>query len=258
MEDIALENIKELDMHVGKRLREKRQKLGMTLAYVAERLGVSHQQIQKYEQAQSRISAGMLYQIGQLYGVPSQYFFDGFQSSKQKLGEKRSTDIICHNREKALNILLVEDDPTDELLTRRALEAANHKVNIFCVHDGAQAIEFLRYKTMNVDFPRPDIVLLDLNIPKRDGHYVLKEIKRDRDIQDIPVVILTNSISVQEMISVYKNQASGYISKSFDFDLFQKSMVGFVEYWSLVVVLPNTSQDMECIPLRPISQLQAV
>lgn len=244
------EEIKELDVYVGKRLREKRQKLGMTLAYVAERLSVSHQQIQKYEQAQSRISAGMLYHIGQLYGVPSQYFFDGFQATQQKKGEKVNTDIISHNLEKPLSILLVEDDPTDELLTRRALEAADHKVNIFCVHDGAQAIEFLRYKTMNVDFPRPDIVLLDLNIPKRDGQTVLKEIKRDREIQDIPVIILTNSISVQEMITVYKNQASGYISKSFDYDVFQKNMIGLVDYWSTVVVLPNTAQDSACINLR--------
>ena len=82
------EEIKELDVYVGKRLREKRQKLGMTLAYVAERLSVSHQQIQKYEQAQSRISAGMLYHIGQLYGVPSQYFFDGFQATMQKKRRK--------------------------------------------------------------------------------------------------------------------------------------------------------------------------
>lgn len=244
------EEIKELDVYVGKKLREKRQKLGMTLAYVAEKLCVSHQQIQKYEQAQSRISAGMLYHIGQLYGVPSQYFFDGFQATQQKKGERAGTDIISHNLEKPLSILLVEDDPTDELLTRRALEAADHKVNIFCVHDGAQAIEFLRYKTMNVDFPRPDIILLDLNIPKRDGQTVLKEIKRDREIQDIPVVILTNSISVQEMIAVYKNQASGYISKSFDYDVFQKNMIGLVEYWSTVVVLPNTAQDCTCINLK--------
>jgi len=247
------EEIKELDVYVGKRLREKRQKLGMTLAYVAERLSVSHQQIQKYEQAQSRISAGMLYHIGQLYGVPSQYFFDGFQATQQKKGEKVNTDIISHNLEKPLSILLVEDDPTDELLTRRALEAADHKVNIFCVHDGAQAIEFLRYKTMNVDFPRPDIVLLDLNIPKRDGQTVLKEIKRDREIQDIPVIILTNSISVQEMITVYKNQASGYISKSFDYDVFQKNMIGLVDYWSTVVVLPNTAQEVACINLKAAS-----
>jgi CheY-like chemotaxis protein len=171
----------------------------------------------------------------------------------QKKGEKVNTDIISHNLEKPLSILLVEDDPTDELLTRRALEAADHKVHIFCVHDGAQAIEFLRYKTMNVDFPRPDIVLLDLNIPKRDGQTVLKEIKRDREIQDIPVIILTNSISVQEMIMVYKNQASGYISKSFDYDVFQKNMIGLVDYWSTVVVLPNTAQEAACINLKAAS-----
>jgi DNA-binding response OmpR family regulator len=96
-------------------------------------------------------------------------------------------------------------------------------------------------------------VLLDLNIPKRDGQTVLKEIKRDREIQDIPVIILTNSISVQEMIMVYKNQASGYISKSFDYDVFQKNMIGLVDYWSTVVVLPNTAQEAACINLKAAS-----
>ena len=239
---------KDLEEYVGRRLREKRQKLGMTLAYVAEKLSISHQQIQKYEQAQSRISAAILFQIGQVYGVPSHYFFEGYRSDIEKKPEiPAPTDVITYREEKNLNILLVEDNPADELLTRRALEASKHKINVFCVHDGVQAIEFLRYKTLAADFPRPDVVLLDLNIPKRDGHTVLKEIKRDRDIQDIPVVILTNSISIQEMVSIYKNYASGYISKSFDYDVFEDSLIGFVNYWVSVVVLPNTAQEQPCL-----------
>lgn len=238
---------RELETYVGRRLREKRQKLGMTLAYVAEKLSISHQQIQKYEQAQSRISAPILYQIGQVYGVPSQYFFEGYKPSCEKNLESPLSDVITSREEKSLNILLVEDNPADELLTRRALEASQERLNIFCVHDGVQAIEFLRYKTLAADFPRPDVVLLDLNLPKRDGHAVLKEIKRDRDIQDIPVIVLSNSISIQEMISAYKNYACGYIVKSFDYDIFQEALIGFVKYWVSVVILPNTAKDHACI-----------
>lgn len=240
---------KNLDIHLGRRMREKRLKLGMTLAHVAERLGISHQQIQKYEQAQSRISAGTIFQIGRLYGVPSQYFFEGYAPTTETVPSSLETDTILHDRDRPLNILLVEDDPADELLTRRALDMTTHKVNLFCVHDGVQAIEFLRYKTIQADFPRPDVILLDLNLPKRDGHTVLREVKRDRDIQDIPVVVLSNSISVQEMTAVYKNFASGYINKSFDFDVFQTALLGLINYWSLAVVLPNTARTSSQVTL---------
>lgn len=241
--DNLSDDLKELDVYIGKKLREKRQKLGFTLAQVGENLGVSHQQIQKYEQAQSRVSAGILYQIGHFYGVSPQYFYQGFSSNCRRT-EKRKSDVIFHNPSKALHILLVEDDPADELIMRRALDASNHKINIFCVHDGAQTIDFLRYKkNLNVDFPRPDLILLDVNIPKRDGFNVLKEIKRDRSIQDIPVVVLTNGLSTQEMISVYQNYAAGYICKAFDHSSFQTNISTLIHYWASVVVLPGTAQE---------------
>ncbi|MCX7338588.1 MAG: response regulator [Alphaproteobacteria bacterium] len=232
--------LKEIDIFVGKRLREKRQKLALTLAQVGEKLGVSHQQIQKYEQAQSRISASILFQIGQFYGVSSHYFFDGFQHQGKK-SDSLNLGTISQDAVTVLNILLVEDDPADELLARRALESANIKINIFCVHDGVQALDFLRHGSVSIDFPRPDLVLLDLNIPKRDGHTVLKEIKRDREIQEIPVIILTNSISIQAMVNAYKNSASGFICKSFDYDHFEQSIAGLVNYWGSVVVLPSSA-----------------
>ncbi|MHA1558663.1 MAG: response regulator [Alphaproteobacteria bacterium] len=231
---------RELDLHVGKKLREKRQKLGLTLTYVAEKLSLSHQQIQKYEQAQSRISAAILYNIGGLYGVPMHYFFEGFNDSVTEMPYK--SGIIEQNRSKILNILLVEDDPADELLIRQACDEIKDRVNIFCVHDGLQSIEFLRYKTMNVNFPRPDIILLDLNIPKKDGYETLRDIKRDREIQDIPVIVLTNSINIKDMIRMYQNYAAGYINKSFDFDVFLKTFRILVDYWSWAVVLPGTAK----------------
>lgn len=241
--DSLTDDLKELDVFIGKRLREKRHKLGFTLSQVGENLGISHQQIQKYEQSQSRISAGILYRIAQFYGESPQFFYQGFIPLYKRV-EKPKNNLIFHNPSKMLHILLVEDDPADELIMRRALEATNHKINVFCVHDGAQTIDFLRYKKdINVDFPRPDLILLDLNIPKRDGFNVLKEIKRDRCIQDIPVVVLTNGISTEEMVNSYQNFASGYICKSFDNTSFQSNIHTLINYWSSVVVLPGTAQE---------------
>lgn len=238
-------DIGEIDIYVGKKLRDKRQKAGLTLAEIANKIGVSHQQIQKYEHAQSRISASALFQLSKILGVTSDYFFDGFQASDDGNDKKNVSDIISPHRSKSLNILIVEDDPADELFLRRALENCEHKTQVFSVHDGIKALEFLRKKNGNVTgatlFPKPDIILLDVNIPKRDGHEVLKEIKRDRDIQDIPVIIITNGISIKEMISLYKSQAAGYVCKSFDFDTFQENINGLVNYWASVVVLPQTA-----------------
>jgi CheY-like chemotaxis protein len=241
--DSLIDDLKELDIFIGRRLREKRRKLGFTLVQVGESLNISHQQIQKYEQAQSRVSAVILYRIAQFYGEPPQYFYQGFIPIYSQ-AEKRKTGLIFHNPRKTLHILLVEDDPADELVMRRALEETNRKISVFCVRDGDQTIDFLRYKRdINVDFPRPDLILLDLSIPKRDGFNVLKEIKRDRFIQSIPVVVLTNGINTQEMSDAYQNHASGYLCKSSDYNSFQINIHTLLNYWSCVVVLPGTAQE---------------
>jgi CheY-like chemotaxis protein/DNA-binding XRE family transcriptional regulator len=237
------EHQKDLDIYIGRRLREKRQKLNLTLTDLAEKLGVSHQQIQKYEQAQSRVAAITLYHLGEILGVDTSYFFQGY-SAFMKKHERLTGDVIVPDRESTLNILLVEDDAADELLTRRAFNECSVNVNLFTVHDGVAALDFLRNKSTSVDFPRPDVVLLDLNIPKRDGATVLREIKRDRDISDIPVIIMTNSINFQEMISCYKAYAAGYICKPFDFDIFQSSIDALARYWAQSVVLPSRAHGM--------------
>lgn len=230
--------INPIDEYVGSRVRERRQKLGWTLVDLAEKLGVSHQQIQKYEQGVTRISASILFQLSQIFKTSQDYFFEGYNPVH---GLKSLTGgTIDLNTKREINIVLVEDDPADELLARKALEECNFKVNIHALHDGEQAIQFLRREQgRSNSFPRPDLILLDLNIPKRDGHMVLREIRRDRDIQDIPVVILTNSINREEMISVYKNAASGYVCKSFDYETFKHHMRNIINYWGETAILPN-------------------
>jgi CheY-like chemotaxis protein/DNA-binding XRE family transcriptional regulator len=231
------DELSELDVYVGKRLREKRKKCRMTLSQIAYELDVSHQQVQKYEQGQSRVSAASIYKLSIILGVSPNYFFDGF---KPKTFLKQLNNVIQpQSRLKTLNILVAEDDAADELLIRKALEKSETKITIFCLHDGDEIIKFLKQQNTTECFPRPDIIILDLNIPKRDGHEILKEIKRDQSIKDIPVIILTNSVSVSEMITAYKNYASGYICKSFNYQDFEKSLLGMINYWSETVILPS-------------------
>ncbi|MDR1475925.1 MAG: response regulator [Holosporales bacterium] len=228
---------------IGRHLREKRLKRGFTLAEVASKIGISYQQIQKYEQAISKISAGALYRLSSLYGVGIEKFFEGLGgTSVSTTGE--SINIFGHTGKKVINLLLVEDNPGDETITRKALNAFGD-LNILCVHDGGQTMEVLRYKTLCPDFPRPDLIFLDIYIPRRDGIAVLKEIKRDREIQDIPVVILTNNTRTDLMAEAYKNGASGYICKSFDFITFRENLTDCIKYWSSAVVLPSAARRIE-------------
>lgn len=224
-----------IEEYLGKQLREKRQKRGFTLSVVASQIGISYQQVQKYEQAQSKVSASILYKFAKLYGVSIDKFFEGLPVSS--LPSQNKSNIMSVAQREILNILMVEDNPGDEAIARRALSSFNN-LNILCVHDGVQIMEVLRYKTLCADFPRPDLIFLDICIPRRDGLSVLKEIKRDGEIQDIPIVVLTNNVSSEIMTSAYKNGASGYICKSFDFATFKENMINCVKYWAKAVVLP--------------------
>jgi CheY-like chemotaxis protein len=138
----------------------------------------------------------------------------------------------------AIEILLVEDDLADIKLTRRALESARlvNKLNV--VRDGVEAMRFLRRQDEFVDAPRPDIVLLDLNLPRKDGRTVLQEIKREEQLRSIPVVILTTSDAERDITSSYKDNANSYITKPIDMQRFREVVMAVTQYWFGVVKLP--------------------
>ncbi|MDR1391548.1 MAG: response regulator [Holosporales bacterium] len=227
-----------IDKFIGKQLREKRLKRGMTLSYVASKVGLSYQQIQKYEQSITKVSAATLYKLSALYDVGIEKFFEGisldvgiYDNSRKKFDQEAEE----------INILMVEDNPADEITIRKALKDFEN-LNILCVHDGIQVFQVLRYKTLCTDFQRPDIIFLDLFIPRREGLNVLKEIKRDRETQDIPIVVVTSSINQELIDKAYKAGASGYIRKSFDFSSFRSDIINCVKYWTEVVTLPTKAR----------------
>jgi CheY-like chemotaxis protein/plasmid maintenance system antidote protein VapI len=230
-------NIDIIYRRLGAVLREKRLKRGFTLAYVAKHLGISHQQVQKYEQATSKISAATLYVLANIYGVDIGKLFENIKLNEKINADETKIIDTEYTKDMVMNILLVEDNPGDEAITRKSLEGL--KVNILCVHDGKQALDVLKYKTLCQDFPKPDLILLDVSLSKRDGISILKELKIDRLMQDIPVVMLTNNINADIMIRAYRNGAAGYICKSFDYESYRHSIVECVQYWSKTVVLPT-------------------
>ena len=136
-------------------------------------------------------------------------------------------------------ILLVEDNPGDVELVHEALESGRVLNRISVTPDGEAAIAFLRRETGFEEAPRPDMVLLDLNIPKKDGFQVLKEIKGDPVLANIPVVVLTTSHADRDILKGYRLQANCFVSKPVDVDEFLRVVRSTGEFWLSIVKLPS-------------------
>jgi CheY-like chemotaxis protein len=145
------------------------------------------------------------------------------------------TDVII----RPIEVLLVEDDPGDVVLTKEAFEDNKVSNKLSIVSDGEEAMRFLRREGDYTDAPRPDLVLLDLNLPRMDGRQVLEEIKADEALRTIPVVVLTTSEAEEDIIRSYRLHANAYVTKPVDFDRFIDVVRQIDEFFVEVVRLPN-------------------
>lgn len=134
--------------------------------------------------------------------------------------------------------LLVDDNPGDVELTREAVSAARLPSELFVVTDGEEAVSFLRREGAYASAPRPDLVLLDLNLPRKDGREVLAEVKADPDLGQIPVVVLTTSGAAEDVTRVYQLHANGYLRKPPDFTGLLRVVRSLHAFWSLAVPPP--------------------
>ncbi len=139
---------------------------------------------------------------------------------------------------KPIEILMVEDNPGDIRLTVEALKEGKVRNNFHAVEDGVEALAFLRQEGNYAQVPRPDLILLDLNLPKMNGREVLAEIKADPDLRRIPVVILTVSKAEQDILKSYNLHANCYITKPVDLDQFLEVVKAIENFWLTVVMLP--------------------
>jgi CheY-like chemotaxis protein len=139
-----------------------------------------------------------------------------------------------------IEILLVEDDAGDELITREALEHNKFQNRLHVAHDGQEGLDFLYRRGEFQDAPRPDLILLDLNLPKYDGRQLLEMIKSDSDLSRIPVVVLTTSSLEEDILRSYKLHANAYVAKPVDLDQFINAVRQIDEFFLQVVRLPGT------------------
>lgn len=222
---------------IGQRIKERRKLLNLSQSELAELMGFSYQQMQKYETGASHVSVGKLLLFAKILNVPPSYFYEG-ANLQESIGKRLDDHIIQKVRTEPLRILLVEDSPADVILFRKALGACSEKAEMHVIHDPETVMDFLQDHEIRFGQKSPDIIVLDLSLPKISGMDVLRVIKKHHKTQELPVVILTNSVNMKDMTESYREGAAGFIQKSVDLENYTKSLDIVVKYWSKIVALP--------------------
>lgn len=228
---------KSIYVFIGQRIKERRKLLNLSQSELAEMMGFSYQQMQKYETGASHVSTGKLLLFAKILNVPPSYFYDGINLD-EGIGKRLDSHLIQKARTEPLRMLLVEDNPADVLLFKKALSSCSDPADMHVIHDPEAVMDFLLNHEMRFGQKAPDMIVLDLSLPKISGIELLKSIKKNSKTMAVPVIILTNSISVKDMMESYREGAAGFIQKSLDMEEYTESLNVVVKYWSKIVALP--------------------
>ncbi len=226
--------------YIGQRIRERRKLLKLSQTELADLMGFSYQQMQKYETGASHVSAGKLLLFARILNVPPDFFFEGIKL-EPLLGDRIDSSLIQKARVKSFRILLVEDNPADVILFKKALSECEGPLDVHTFHEADSAMDFLQNHGPKFNQPLPDLIVLDLSLPKVSGMDFLKAMKKNSRLMGVPVVVLTNSISTSDMVEAYKLGAAGFIQKSVDLNEYVTGIGIMVKYWTKVVVLPRSA-----------------
>ena len=147
---------------------------------------------------------------------------------------------MAYKQSRPVEVLLVEDNPGDVRLTQEALKDGRVLVNLTVAYDGVEALDILHKRGTHGNKPRPDLILLDLNLPKKNGREVLEAIKADDDLKRIPVIVMTTSKAEQDVHRAYHLNANCYVTKPVDLDEFLNVVRSIEDFWLTIVTLPQT------------------
>ena len=230
-----------LEEYVGNRIRERRKALRMSQSNLADLLGISYQQVQRYETGKNTLTLKRLIQIALAMNVKPDHFYEG-APMHEMLGAKIDSNVIVKQRLRPLRVLLVEDSTADEILFCRSLIATQSFAEVHCIRESDKVMDYLHNHSTKYGHPCPDIIVLDLNLPKINGLALLKMIKQNQATRNIPVLILTNSVRVEDMEEGYKYNANGFHQKSGDYNEFCQEMGAMIHYWAKTVILPTENK----------------
>ena len=228
------------NIYIGMEIKELRQRRGLNQAQLAEMLGVSRQRIQQYENGSGSLSVNRLFDVAKALCVSPSVLIKPLtrMQEKQVTIQPINPSVVEIRKNRPLNILLAEDSSADQLLVRDAIDNSSYSAEISCVTDGIELSQFISNAQELNTYSYPDIILLDLNLPKKDGFACMHSLKSSSKTQDIPIIILTNSINRAEMERAYRMGASGYLVKSFELEEFRATINTVLAYW-IVNILPK-------------------
>ena len=227
------------DQQLGKKLREKRKQMGMTLEALSKLLVISLPQMQKYESGATKLSPKSLYELCRIFSVKPNYFFEDITAQESEVDASKG--IISRTRSHPLRILIIDDNPSDTCLTQAALQESEKQIITYEIRNAEEVIPKLTRRDFPTAFGFPDIILLDLQMPKIHGLELLKRLKRERTLSYIPIIIMSNTLNRHEMLHSYEGFASGYICKPFSMDEYREKLLKTVDYWVDVVALPHAN-----------------
>lgn len=226
------------DQKIGAKLREKRKQMGMTLDVLSKRMGISLPQMQKYEAGATKLSPRFIYELSKIFSVKPNYFFEdlGLEEAFEK-----TQGLLSQAKQSPLRVLIIDDNPSDTCLTQAALQESQKEIITFEIRDPEEVIPIINRRSFPTAFMFPDIILLDLQMPKMHGLELLKRLKKDRVCAHIPVIVLSNTINRQEMQQAYESFAAGYICKPFEIKDYKEKLMRTVDYWTEAVILPSAN-----------------
>lgn len=232
------ENEKLIDKYVGSKLKQRRKVLGLTQAELSRLLGLSPQQLQRYETGENSISIARAIELSNSLNVKLSYFYDG-APVQELLGKKIVSELFSKELNRPLRLLLVEDSSSDELLFRKAVDKSNVISEIHVISQSENVMDFLLGYHAEFANEPPDIIILDINMPRLSGLALLKKIKEVSKFKTLPVIMLTNSVRSKDMLDSYAAQANGFIQKNPDLLEFYNDIALMLQYWNRLMVLPS-------------------
>ncbi len=220
---------------VGQKIRERRKALSLTQAELADLLGLSHQQVQRYESGENTISMATVLTLSKALNVKPEYFYENAPGAGEP---ERRSGIMVREPNRPIRLLLVEDDYSEELLFRKAAEKSPMPAEIRAIQNPENVMSYLQNDRTEL----PDLIILDINMPHLNGIELLKQIRQDARLKNLPVVMLTNSVRTKDMLESYESFANGFIQKNSDLLRFFEDVDLILRYWSRTVVLPSVAQ----------------
>lgn len=236
------EDNKILDRFIGQKIKDRRKALDLTQGELAQVLGVSHQQVQRYESGENTITVSRLLEIARCLNVNLDYFYAQVPT-RQMDGKMAEQGLIGRGRHRPLRLLLVEDSASDELLFRKGMEKSGVPVDFHAIQKPESVAPYLLEYAKGR--PLPDVIVMDINMPRLNGIDLLRQIKSYPQLSIIPIVMLTNSARSKDLTDAYAEHASGYIQKNSDLIGFFKDIELLLRYWSQVVLVPGNTTAIQ-------------